>query len=217
MTDSVTQMELILHLRQRGITDLRVLNAFEKVPREMFVPSGFEETAYADTALPIACGQTISQPFIVAYMSEKLGPDRTKAVLEIGTGSGYQTAILAHLFREVFTVELHEPLLRAAEQRFAALKFDNIVTAIGDGSLGWPDGGVCERIIVTAAAAHVPPMLLDQLATGGRMIIPVGAQGASQSLTLITRDEAGLHRKDLLPVAFVPLVEGAGGHESNTD
>jgi protein-L-isoaspartate(D-aspartate) O-methyltransferase len=211
MIDAVTQMELILHLRQRGITDLRVLNAFEKVPREMFVPAEFAGSAYADTALPIACGQTISQPFIVAYMTEKLRPDPSKAVLEIGTGSGYQTAILAHLFREVFTVELHEPLLRAAEQRFAALKLDNIITALGDGAHGWPDGGVCERIIVTAATAQVPPGLLAQLASDGRMIIPLGPETGPQSLSLITMSDAGVHRQDLLPVAFVPLLTGTDG------
>jgi len=205
MTDAVTRMELVLQLRRRGITDVRVLAAFETVPREMFVPADFAEDAYGDTALPIACGQTISQPFVVAYMTEKLGPDPTKAVLEVGTGSGYQTAILAHLFREVFTVEYHEPLLRAAETRFKALGLKNITATVGDGWQGWPDGGECERIIVTAAASEIPPRLLDQLAGGGRMIIPL-EDPDGQFLTEVVRDDAGVETQRLLPVKFVPLL-----------
>ncbi len=208
MSDAMTRMALILHLRRRGITDVRVLNAFEKVPREMFVPANFADDAYGDTALPIACGQTISQPFIVAYMTEKLGPDPDRAVLEIGTGSGYQTAILAHLFREVFTLECHAPLLRAADARFQALGLNNITAMAGDGYEGWPDGGECERIIVTAAAPEIPPGLLDQLAVGGRMIIPLDAPGEGQFLTEVTRDQAGLHYQRLLPVQFVPMLRG---------
>lgn len=206
MSDALTRMELILHLRRRGITNVRVLGAFEKVPREMFVPACFAEDAYGDTALPIACGQTISQPFIVAYMSEKLGPAPDRAVLEIGTGSGYQTAVLAHLFREVFTLEYHEPLLRAADARFQALGLKNITAMVGDGCEGWPDGGECERIIVTAAAPGVPPALLDQLAEGGRMIIPLDEPGAGQFLTEVTREGGRVRHRQLLPVKFVPLM-----------
>ncbi|MFP3921412.1 MAG: protein-L-isoaspartate(D-aspartate) O-methyltransferase [Dichotomicrobium sp.] len=205
MTDALTRMELVLQLRRRGITDVRVLNAFEHVPREMFVPADFADSAYGDTALPIACGQTISQPFVVAYMTEKLGPDPAKAVLEIGTGSGYQTAILAHLFREVFTLEYHEPLTKAAEARFKALGLDNITAAVGDGWQGWPDGGECERIIVTAAAPEIPPALLRQLAAAGRMIIPLEYDDG-QYLTEVTRDGGEPRLKRLLPVKFVPLV-----------
>ncbi len=208
MTDALTRMELVLHLRRRGITDVRVLNAFEQVPREMFVPADFADDAYGDTALPIACGQTISQPFIVAYMTEKLGPDPLRAVLEIGTGSGYQTAILAHVFREVFTLEYHEPLLRAAESRFRALGLSNITGMVGDGWQGWPDGGECERIIVTAAAPEVPAPLLAQLAEGGRMIIPL-QDDDGQALTEVVKSAGQPCLKRLLPVQFVPLVRGS--------
>jgi len=205
LSDALTRMELVLHLRRRGITDVRVLNAFEKVPREMFVPADFAEDAYGDTALPIACGQTISQPFVVAFMTEKLGPDPDRAVLEIGTGSGYQTAILAHLFREVFTLEYHEPLLRTAEARFRALGFTNITGMVGDGWHGWPDGGECERIIVTAAAPEVPSPLLAQLAEGGRMIIPLEIDDG-QYLCDVTKRQGAAEIKPLLPVKFVPLL-----------
>lgn len=205
MTDALTRMELVLHLRRRGITDVRVLNAFERVPREMFVPSDFADDAYGDSALPIACGQTISQPFVVAYMTEKLGPDPNKAVLEIGTGSGYQTAILAHVFREVFTLEYHEPLLRAAEARLKALGLTNVTAMVGDGWRGWPDGGECERIIVTAAAPEVPRPVFAQLADGGRMIIPL-EDDDGQFLTLVTKENGQAHFERLHPVKFVPLL-----------
>jgi len=207
MADALTRMELVLHLRRRGITDVRVLNAFEQVPREMFVPADFADDAYGDTALPIACGQTISQPFIAAYMTEKLRPDPARAVLEIGTGSGYQTAILAHVFREVFTLEYHEPLLRAAESRFRALGLSNITGMVGDGWQGWPDGGECERIIVTAAAPEMPARLFAQLAEGGRMIIPLWDDDG-QALTEVVKSAGQPGLKRLLPVQFVPLVRG---------
>ncbi len=207
MTDALTRMELVLDLRRRGITDVRVLNAFERVPREMFVPAAFADDAYGDTALPIACGQTISQPFIVAYMTEKLDPDPSRAVLEIGTGSGYQTAILAHVFREVFTLEYHEPLLRAAEARFNALGLTNITMMQGDGWEGWPDGGECERIIVTAGAPELPEPLFAQLAEGGRMIIPLDGEHG-QFLTEIVKEGGRPRQKRLLPVTFVPLLRG---------
>ncbi|RIA55652.1 protein-L-isoaspartate(D-aspartate) O-methyltransferase [Dichotomicrobium thermohalophilum] len=208
MTDALTRMELVLHLRRRGITDVRVLNAFERVPREMFVSADFADNAYGDTALPIACGQTISQPFIVAYMTEKLGPDSSRAVLEIGTGSGYQTAILAHVFREVFTLEYHEPLLRAAEARFKALGLTNITALLGDGWQGWPDGGECERIIVTAAAPEVPAPLFAQLAEGGRMIIPLESEDG-QFLTEVFKEGGKARHTRLLPVQFVPLLRAS--------
>jgi len=205
MTDALTRMELVLHLRRRGITDVRVLNAFESVPREMFVPGDFAEDAYGDTALPIACGQTISQPFIVAYMTEQLRPDASRAVLEIGTGSGYQTAILAHVFREVFTLEYHEPLLRAAEARINALGLENVTTMHGDGWQGWPDGGECDRIIVTAAAPEVPEPLLSQLTQDGRMILPL-EEADGQFLTEVTKHGGSARLRRLLPVKFVPLM-----------
>jgi protein-L-isoaspartate(D-aspartate) O-methyltransferase len=206
MTDALTRMELVLNLRRRGITDVRVLNAFERVPREMFVPVDFADDAYGDTALPIACGQTISQPFIVAYMTEKLGPDPERAVLEVGTGSGYQTAILAHVFREVFTLEYHEPLLRAAEARFKSLGLTNITATVGNGWQGWPDGGECERILVTAAATAVPAPLFAQLAEGGRMIIPLESEDG-QFLTEVVNESGHPQNRRLLPVQFVPLLD----------
>jgi len=212
MSDALTRMELVLQLRRRGITDVRVLNAFEQVPREMFVPADFADDAYGDTALPIACGQTISQPFVVAYMTEQLGPDPRRSVLEIGTGSGYQTAILAHVFREVFTLEYHEPLLRAAESRFKALGLSNITALLGDGWQGWPDGGECERIIVTAAATALPEALFAQLAEGGRMIIPLESEDG-QFLTEVVNAGGQPRYHRLLPVKFVPLLHG---HASST-
>lgn len=206
MSNAVTRLELIMHLRRRGICDLRVLNAMEEVPREMFVNAAFMGDAYSDMPLPIGCGQSISQPSIVAYMIEHLRPEMDADVLEIGTGSGYQTAILARLFREVYTMERHEILLRAADQRFMALKLRNIICAHGDGWHGWPEGGAFDRIIVNAAVSKPPEPLLSQLAVGGRMLVPLGDADAQQRLTEIVREKDGrLISKDLLAVQFGPL------------
>jgi protein-L-isoaspartate(D-aspartate) O-methyltransferase len=199
---------LIMQLRRRGIRDTRVLRAIELVPRELFVDPAFADHAYQDIALPIECGQTISQPYVVAFMTEKLELDPGQIVLEIGTGSGYQAAVLSHLCRHVFTVERWRELQKAADRRFAELGIVNVTTIIGDGWLGWPPQAPYDRIIVTAAAPEAPKALLDQLKVGGRMIIPLGETRDTQSLVQIDRMDAGLAREPLLPVRFVPLVHG---------
>lgn len=205
MSDTLTRLELIMRLRRQGIKDVRVLNALEQVPRELFVSAAFLRDAYSDMPLPIECGETISQPSIVAYMTEHLGPDPGANVLEIGTGSGYQTAILASLFREIFTVDRHDMLLRAADQRFMALKLRNIICAQGDGWEGWPEGGTFDRIIVDAAVPEIPQPLLEQLAEGGRMIVAVGDEDEEQQLVRIRREGGEFLSEDLLPVRFAAL------------
>ncbi len=200
---------LILELRQSGITDPAVLNAIERVPRDMFLADHFKSRAYENVALPIGHHQTLSQPVVVAMMTEALElTDRSK-VLEIGTGSGYQTAILSPLCRRVYTIERHKELLRVAEDRFNLLNIRNVTAMIGDGSAGWPEQAPFERIIVTAAAIDVPPLLFDQLAVGGIMIIPVGVDEHDQRLTKIVKTDDGAETTDLGGVRFVPLVAGA--------
>jgi len=208
MASAQDQVSLIMQLRRRGIRDTKVLRAIERVPRELFVDEAFAGHAYQDIALPIECGQTISQPFVVAYMTEKLELDPRHKVLEIGTGSGYQAAVLSHLCRRVYTVERWRELQKAAEQRLAKLKINNVTTIIGDGWLGWPPQAPFDRIIVTAAALDAPAALLDQLKEGGRMIIPLGETRDAQSLVQIDKTEEGLVETPLLPVRFVPLVHG---------
>jgi protein-L-isoaspartate(D-aspartate) O-methyltransferase len=208
MASAQDQVSLIMHLRRRGIRDTKVLRAIERVPRELFVDEAFAGHAYQDIALPIECGQTISQPFVVAYMTEKLELDPRHKVLEIGTGSGYQAAVLSYLCRRVYTVERWRELQKGAEQRLAQLKIANVTTIIGDGWLGWPPQAPFDRIIVTAAALDAPAALLDQLKEGGRMIIPLGETRDAQSLVQIDKTEEGLVETPLLPVRFVPLVHG---------
>ena len=202
------QINLIMQLRRRGIRTTRVLRAIELVPRDLFVDPAFAEHAYQDIALPIECGQTISQPYVVAYMTEKLEVDDRHKVLEIGTGSGYQAAVLSHLCRRLYTIERWRELQKAAERRFIKLGLTNITSIIGDGWLGWPPQAPFDRIIVTAAAADPPRALLDQLKVGGRMIIPLGESRDSQSLVQIDKTDAGIEETALLPVRFVPLVHG---------
>ena len=211
MASAQDQIGLIMQLRRRGIRDNNVLRAIERVPRELFVDPAFADHAYQDIALPIDCGQTISQPYVVAFMTEKLELDERHKVLEIGTGSGYQAAVLSHLCRRVYTVERWRELQKAAERRFATLGITNVTTIIGDGWLGWPPQAPFDRIIVTAAARHAPPALLDQLKLGGRMIIPLGETRDAQQLVQIDKTEAGLTETPLLPVRFVPLVHGRAG------
>jgi protein-L-isoaspartate(D-aspartate) O-methyltransferase len=208
MASAQDQIGLILQLRRRGIRDTRVLRAIELVPRELFVDDAFAEHAYRDIALPIECGQTISQPYVVAYMTEKLNLDDRHKVLEIGTGSGYQAAVLSHLCRRVYTIERWRELQKSAERRFARLGITNITTIIGDGWLGWPPQAPFDRIIVTAAAQEAPAALVAQLKVGGRMIIPLGENRDAQQLVQIDRTEAGLSETPLLAVRFVPLVHG---------
>lgn len=201
--------EFQLFLRQRGIRSKAVLRALETVPRSLFVPEHLLEHAYADRPLPISCGQTISQPFLVAYMTEQLELDGTHKVLEIGTGTGYQTAVLARIARRVYTIDRYRTLVAAAEARFQALRIANITAMPGDGTQGWPAQAPFDRIIVTAAADHVPRALTDQLAPGGIMLIPVGPQMGEQRLMRIEKAADGtLSEKSLMPVRFVPLVAG---------
>jgi protein-L-isoaspartate(D-aspartate) O-methyltransferase len=208
MASAQDQIGLIMQLRRRGIRDTRVLRAIERVPRDLFVDESFAEHAYQDIALPIECGQTISQPYVVALMTEKLELDDRHKVLEIGTGSGYQAAVLSHLCRRVYTVERWRELQKAAERRFAQIGITNVTTIIGDGWLGWPPQAPFDRIIVTAAAPEAPQALIDQLKVGGRMIIPLGSSRDAQQLVQIDKTEEGLAETPLLPVRFVPLVHG---------
>lgn len=208
MGSSLDLINLIMQLRKHGIHDTRVLRAMELVPREQFVEDAFKEQAYADSALPIACGQTISQPYVVAYMTEKLGVQPGDKVLEIGTGSGYQAAILSHLCGHVFTVERYKELEKAAKKNFAELGIENITTIIGDGWLGWPPEAPYDRIIITAAAPEAPEALVEQLKVGGRMILPLGETRETQYIVQIDKAEDGIKQKELLPVRFVPLVKG---------
>jgi len=206
------KVRLIMELRRAGIGDARVLGAIEKTPREMFVGAAFQDRAYDNVALPIGDAQTISQPYVVALMTEKLVLTGREKVLEIGTGSGYQATILARLARRVFTVERHRTLLREAERRFAALDLGNVVTRFGDGGKGWPEQAPFDRIIVTAAAPEVPSVLVEQLAPGGLMVLPVGAEYHDQRLVLVRRHDPAhddaYEIEELAWVRFVPLVAG---------
>jgi protein-L-isoaspartate(D-aspartate) O-methyltransferase len=208
MASAQDQIGLIMQLRRRGIRDTDVLRAIERVPREVFVDPAFADHAYQDIALPIDCGQTISQPYVVAFMTEKLELDDRQKVLEIGTGSGYQAAVLSHLCRRVYTVERYRELQKAAERRFAKLAITNITTIIGDGSLGWPPQAPFDRIVVTAAAFEPPVALVEQLKLGGRMIIPLGESRDDQQLVQIDKTKDGLIETPLLAVRFVPLIAG---------
>jgi len=202
------KLRLLMTLRRAGIGDARVLGAIEKTPREKFVPAAFEDRAYENVALPIGQGQSVSQPYVVALMTENLEVGQRHNVLEIGTGSGYQTAVLARLGRRVFTVERHRELLRDAERRFGELRLRNIVCRIGDGSKGWAAQAPYDRVIVTAAAPEVPAHLVDDLAPGGILVVPVGGDRRDQALIRICRKDDGFSTEDLGPVRFVPLVIG---------
>ncbi len=201
---------LVMALRGQGITDNSVLAAIERTPRDVFVEEAFQSSAYENNALPIACGQTISQPYVVAYMTQALELDIKHRVLEIGTGSGYQAAVLSLLCRMVYTVERHRPLLNLAQARFKALKLHNIVTRCADGLLGWPEQAPFDRILLTAAVAEVPQTLIDQLKPGGILVAPEGApasaESISQHLVKIIRMNGTTIREVLIPVAFVPMV-----------
>ncbi|MFH1395209.1 MAG: protein-L-isoaspartate(D-aspartate) O-methyltransferase [Candidatus Omnitrophota bacterium] len=192
-------------MQARGVNDMKVLNAMEKVDRHLFVPQAFRENAYEDTPLPIGYGQTISQPYIVAYMTEQIKPDKDMRVLEIGTGCGYQAAILANIVKEVYTVEILQPLAEAAKKRLKLLGYNNVTVECADGYNGLPQYAPFDAIIVTAAPPEIPEKLIDQLKIGGRMIVPVGT--SFQQLYMIERTEEGTKQNVLLPVRFVPMVK----------
>jgi protein-L-isoaspartate(D-aspartate) O-methyltransferase len=207
MTSQRTRDRLVMRLREGGIRNAAVLDVIRKTPRHLFVDEALASRAYEDTALPIGYNQTISQPLVVAAMTELVIAGRPERVLEVGTGSGYQAAVLAQLVAKVYTVERIEPLVTLARQRFRQLGLRNIRAAHSDGTVGLPDFAPYEAIIVTAAAAVIPEALLEQLAPGGRLVIPVGER-ESQTLTLLTRTETGIDREALDPVVFVPLLSG---------
>jgi protein-L-isoaspartate(D-aspartate) O-methyltransferase len=199
-----------VQLEGRGIKDRRVLEQMLRVPRHRFVPEQEREHAYADVPLPIGYGQTISQPYVVALMTEKLEPKSTDRVLEVGTGSGYQAAVLSGLVAEVHTMEIVAPLARTAGECLRDLGFTNVVVHEGDGYFGLPEKGPFDAIIVTAAAGQIPPPLVQQLKPGGRMVVPVGPAWSVQTLLLVTKDETGrISTRSLAPVRFVSLT---GGH-----
>ncbi|MDA0998768.1 MAG: protein-L-isoaspartate(D-aspartate) O-methyltransferase [Proteobacteria bacterium] len=203
---SPTPEQLIGVLYADGISDIRVLDVMQRLSRAMFIPDAFRHRAYENAALPIGHHQTISQPTVVARMTEALRLDDRIKVLEIGTGSGYQTSELAMLCRRVYTVERHKPLLTLAEERFKALAFTNIVTRLGDGSMGWREQAPFGRIMVTAAAIDVPGVLLDQLDEGGIMLVPVGLDERNQHLIRVVKSASGIETEDLGPTRFVPLI-----------
>ena len=206
--EKIQRMEFLLNLRRRGISEQAVLRAMDEVPREHFVSLETVDAAYADQALPIACGQTISQPYVVAFMTERLDVLPEHRVLEIGTGSGYQTAVLARLAKDVVTVERYRTLADNARIRFKTLGFENIDVVDGDGLAGFPERAPYDRIMVTAAAERVPQPLLDQLAEDGIMVLPLGSHAGSQVLVKLTKNKDRIAREDLIAVRFVPLLPG---------
>ena len=211
MNDDFTiQRQRMVHnqIKVRGVRDPRVLDAMMKVPRHLFVPSAYSAGAYNDSPLPIGEGQTISQPYIVAFMTESLEVKKTDRILEIGTGSGYQAAILAELAAEVYTIELLPKLGTRARKLLEDLGYNNIQVKIGDGYKGWPEKAPFDAVIVTAAPEDIPPALVDQLKEGGKMIIPVGPVGGVQNLIRGVKQKGKLITKDVLPVRFVPMIKG---------
>jgi protein-L-isoaspartate(D-aspartate) O-methyltransferase len=206
--DNVGRMQFLLALRKRGITDSTVLRAMDEVPREHFVDNPFADCAYADQALPIACGQTISQPYVVAYMTEQLKVEPQHRVLEVGTGSGYQAAVLSRLAREVISIERYRTLADSARSRLASLGYANVEVRHGDGLAGVPERAPYDRIIVTAAAETIPQALVEQLADDGVMILPLGPHSAPQQLVKVSKGEQGIKQEALIGVRFVPLLPG---------
>lgn len=208
MDDPSDRIQLIMTLRRQGIVDARVLSAIEKVPREVFVQAEDQLKAWDDNALPIDCGQTISQPYIVAFMTCALEIGERERVLEIGTGSGYQAAVLSHLCRRVYTMERHPTLMRQADKRLHDLGYDNVTTLLADGTNGWPEQAPFDKIIVTAAADSIPQVLIDQLREGGILVAPIGESRDSQTLVRVRKLGGQIEQEDLLPVRFVPLLKG---------
>jgi protein-L-isoaspartate(D-aspartate) O-methyltransferase len=212
MTTDARKLRLLMSLRRSGVTDAAVLGAIERIPRELFVPASFQDRAWEDTALPIGHGQTISQPLVVAMMTEALKLDDRRKVLEIGTGSGYQTAVLAQLSRRVYSIETIKPLQDDAVRLLEKLRIHNVTMRHGDGSRGWPAQAPFDRIIVTAASGgEAPKALVDQLGEGGIMICPVRRAADQQIMVRIRRENDVIKSEDLWPVRFVPLVTGSSG------
>lgn len=206
MDDRELRVQMVeRQIASRGVRDPRVLQALRDVPRHLFVPDDQKAHAYEDRALPIASGQTISQPYIVAIMTELLAPEPHHRVLEIGTGSGYQTAVLSRLAKEILTIERHPDLAATAEQVFAALGLENVIVRVGDGSEGWPEDAPFDRILVTAGAPSVPEALKQQLSDGGRLVLPVGPSGY-QHLTVIDRFGTAFEQQEREACVFVPLI-----------
>jgi len=205
----IERMEFQLVLRRRGIGDQAVLRAMDEVAREHFVAADYAESAYADQALPIACGQTISQPYVVAYMTEQLGVGPAHRVLEIGTGSGYQAAVLSRIAREVVSIERYRTLADAARDRLKTLGYANVTVLAGDGFAGAPDRAPFDRIMVTAAAEKVPDALVAQLGEGGKMVLPLGPRNGPQYIVKLSKTPGGeLVREELIAVRFVPFLPG---------
>lgn len=209
MSYEASKIRLILELRQAGITDTAILSAIEKVPREHFVLKDFRHQAYENTALPIESGQTISQPYVVAYMTQALELTSPHfKILEIGTGSGYQAAVLSHLVRRVYSLERHRSLMQRARHLFSDLNLHNITNKLADGYQGWPEQAPFDRIIATCAAPDVPDVLKHQLADGGIMVLPVDNEAGSQNLVRLRRQGDDFIEETSLPVRFVPMVRG---------
>lgn len=206
--EAVERAALLLSLRKRGLRDPQVMRAFEQVPREMFVEQAFRRQAWRDQALPVDCGQTISQPTVVALMTEALELKPTHKVLEVGTGTGYHAAILGNIVGHVVTLERFRTLAEAAARRLDRLGLTNVEVFIADGRLGYPAGAPFDRIVLNAAVSEVPPALLAQLAPGGMLVAPVGPPEGTQVLTRLRLGPEGLEKRDLLPVRFVPMLPG---------
>jgi protein-L-isoaspartate(D-aspartate) O-methyltransferase len=206
--EKIERMEFLLSLKKRGISNAAVLRAMDSVPREQFVLADYADAAYADSAMPIACGQTISQPYVVAYMTEQLEVTREHRVLEVGTGSGYQTAVLGLLAGQVYSIERYRTLADRARETLERLGYDNVTIIAGDGFDGLPQHAPYDRIMVTAAAETIPEALTGQLAEGGILLLPLGAHDGAQRIVKVTVGEEGLAQQDLLPVRFVPLLPG---------
>ncbi len=203
--ESLRQRMVETQIRNRGIRNPAVLDAMKKVPRHLFIPENYRDESYNDYPLPIGYGQTISQPYIVAYMTEAVRPDSKKKALEIGTGSGYQAAVLAEIVEKVYTIEIVPELAKEATARLKQMGYDNIICKYGDGYQGWPEHAPYDIIVVTAAPEKIPQPLIDQLAENGRLIIPVGAPGAVQELILITKKSGKTETRRLSFVRFVPF------------
>ncbi len=210
MSSDSRKIRLIMHLRSGGVHDTRVLAAIERVPREVFTPESMRDQAYENATIPIGCHQTMSAPLVVGTMTQALEVDERTKVLEVGTGSGYQAAVLSRLCRRVYTIERYRELLEVAEKRFAQLAITNITAKVGDGTLGWREQAPFERIIVTAAATDVPPVLAEQLSIGGVMVVPVDDGTGEPRLLRVVRTDHGLDIVDMGEIRFVPLIADTG-------